>query len=68
VGEEHNITMPKDFADELQRAPEEKQAEIAAAHMAEQVQKLLDGGVAGIHFYCMNRSGPAIELLRRVKR
>jgi len=32
------------------------------------VQKLLDGGVPGIHFYCMNRSGPTIELLKRVKR
>jgi len=67
LGDEHNISMPQDFLDALQRAAEDKQPEIATAHMAEQVQKLLDGGVPGIHFYCMNRSGPTIELLRRVK-
>jgi methylenetetrahydrofolate reductase (NADPH) len=68
VGEEHNISMPQHLSDALQRAPENKQAEIATAYMAKQVQKLLDGGVSGIHFYCMNRSGPTIELLKRVKR
>jgi len=67
VGQEHNISMPQHLADALQRASEDKQAEIATAHMAQQVQKLLDGGVPGIHFYCMNRSGPTIDLLKRVK-
>jgi 5,10-methylenetetrahydrofolate reductase len=37
------------------------------AHQAEQVRKLIAGGVPGIHFYCMNRSGPTIDLLRRMK-
>jgi methylenetetrahydrofolate reductase (NADPH) len=67
VGAEHNITMPRRLREALQKAPEEEQKAIAMAHMAGEVRKLLDGGVPGIHFYCMNRSGPTIELLRRVK-
>jgi len=50
------------------RAPEDKQPAIATAYMAGELQKLLDGGVPGVHFYCMNRSVPTIEIPKRVKR
>jgi methylenetetrahydrofolate reductase (NADPH) len=68
IGTEHNISMPRDFGAALQRAAEADQAQLAAEHMAAQVQRLLDYGVPGIHFYCMNRSAPTIELLKRIKR
>lgn len=67
VGAEHNIAMPRHLREALQSAPADEQRATAMAHMAEQVRKLLDGGVPGIHFYCMNRSGPTIELLRRAR-
>jgi methylenetetrahydrofolate reductase (NADPH) len=67
VGTEHNITMPRRLQEALQNAPESEQRAIATAHQAEQVRKLIDGGVPGVHLYCMNRSAPTIELLRRVK-
>jgi methylenetetrahydrofolate reductase (NADPH) len=67
VGTEHNITMPRRLQGALQNAPQDEQREIALAHQAEQISKLMDGGVPGIHLYCMNRSGPTIELLRRVR-
>jgi len=35
--------------------------------MADLVQKLFDGGVPGIHFYCMNKSAPTIRLLQRTR-
>jgi methylenetetrahydrofolate reductase (NADPH) len=67
VGTEHNISMPKRLLQALQDAPEAEQREIAMAHQAAQVRKLIDGGVPGVHLCCMNRSGPTIELLRRAK-
>ena len=68
IGESLRITMPAEIRSRLEQASEAEQERLGADYMAEQVQKLLDGGVPGIHFYCMNRSGPTIELLKRVKR
>ena len=65
VGPDLHILMPRALQSALQGASEEDQTRIALDHMAEQVRKLLKGGVPGIHFYCMNRAGPTIELLRR---
>ena len=62
------ISMPSAIRSKLEKAPDEEQERLAADYMAAQVQKLLDAGVPGIHFYCMNRSGPMIELFKRFKR
>lgn len=67
LGDDLRIFMPEDIRSQLEKASEEEQEQLAAEYMAAQVQKLLDGGVPGIHFYCMNRSGPTIALLKRLK-
>ncbi|MFQ5935702.1 MAG: methylenetetrahydrofolate reductase [Acidiferrobacterales bacterium] len=67
VGEEYRITMPATLEAALQNTPEEEHKQIAEDHMADVLQKLLDGGVPGIHFYCMNRSQPVIRLLQRTR-
>jgi methylenetetrahydrofolate reductase (NADPH) len=67
LGDTLRISMPAEISTALEPAPEEDQAGIAADYMAAQVQKLLDGGAPGIHFYCMNRSGPTLELIRRLR-
>jgi methylenetetrahydrofolate reductase (NADPH) len=61
------ISMPPAIRSKLQAASEEDQEKIGAEYMAAQVQRLLDAGVPGIHFYCMNRSGPTIALLDRLR-
>ena len=67
LGDELRISMPSDLHDALRRADESEQAELAAAHTAKMVRRLLDGGVAGVHFYCMNRSGPTIRALQEAR-
>ncbi len=67
VGDEYKISMPVELRTALENVSEEDQKQIAEDHMADVVQKLLDGGVPGIHFYCMNRSKPTIRLLERVQ-
>ncbi len=67
LGPQLRISMPADLAKSLANADEEEQGKIAEAHMALQVRKLLEGGVAGIHFYCMNRSAPTLRLLERAR-
>ncbi len=57
--------MPVELRAALENVSEEDQRQIAEDHMADVVQKLLDGGVPGIHFYCMNRSKPTIRLLEQ---
>jgi hypothetical protein len=59
--------MPRHLQAALQNAPKNEQRGIAMAHQAGQARKGIDGGVPGIHLYCMNRSGPTVELLRRVQ-
>jgi len=65
LGDGLRISMPDQIVDRLLGLAEDEQRDFAEAYMAEQVRKLLDGGVAGIHFYCMNRSGPTIRVLDR---
>jgi methylenetetrahydrofolate reductase (NADPH) len=67
VGEQYLISMPAELQTALENASEEDQKQIAEDHMADVVQKLLDGGVPGIHFYSMNRSQPTIRLLERAR-
>ncbi|MFQ5994925.1 MAG: methylenetetrahydrofolate reductase [Acidiferrobacterales bacterium] len=67
VGEEYRVSMPAKLEADLQNAPEEDQKQIAEDHMAGVLKKLLDSGVPGIHFYCMNKSAPTIRLLQRAR-
>ena len=67
VGDQLHISMPAEIHTALENVSEEDQKQIAEDHMADVVQKLLDGGVPGIHFYCMNRSQPTIRLLERAR-
>ena len=67
VGEQLLISMPAELQTALGNASEEDQKKIAEDHMADVVQKLLDSGVPGVHFYCMNQSQPTIRLLDRAQ-
>lgn len=66
LGDELRIYMPKPLMEKLDAASEEDQEKIARDYTAEMVQKLLDSGVPGIHFYCMNKSQPTIDVLSQV--
>ena len=68
VGDELRISFPAPVQKALQQASKEDQPRIADDHMASLVEELLEAKVAGIHFYCMNRSGPTSRVLRRVAR
>jgi len=68
VGDALRISFPQQVQRALQEAHKDDQPRIADAHMAALVEELLDAKVAGIHFYCMNRSGPTSRLLQRVAR
>ncbi len=59
--------MPKKLRSALENSPEEDQERIAEDYMADLVQRLVAGGVPGIHFYCMNRSAATICLLERLR-
>jgi len=67
LGDQLRISMPRGIRERLENASADEQKELAQSYMAEQVRKLLDAGVAGIHFYCMNRSAPTIRLLDRAR-
>lgn len=66
VGDELRISFPAQIQKALCDASKEDQAQIAEDHMTALVEQLLEARVAGIHFYCMNRSGPTARILRRV--
>lgn len=66
VGDELRISFPEQVQKALCAASKEDQAQIAEDHMTALVEQLLEAEVAGINFYCMNRSGPTARILRRV--
>lgn len=68
VGDALRISFPAQVQHALMAAPKDDQPRLADAHMGALVERLAGAGVAGIHFYCMNRSGPTARLLRRVVR
>ncbi len=67
LGNDLRISMPAELSGTLRGLPAEDQAEIATEYMGVQVRTLLEAGVPGIHFYCMNRSGPTIRVLARAR-
>ena len=67
IGDEFRISLPARLQAALERASEEEQRRAAEDHMADLVRRLLEGGVPGIHFYCMNKSQPTIRLLQRAR-
>ena len=68
VGDALRIAFPARAQEALMNAPKEDQPRIADAHMGALVERLVEAKVEGIHFYCMNRSGPTARLLKRVVR
>lgn len=67
IGDEYRVSMPTKLRAALEHATEEDQKRLAEDYMTDLVQKLFDGGVPGIHFYCMNKSAPTIRLLQRAR-
>ena len=68
IGESLRISFPAAAREALCNAAKEDQPRIADQHMGALVERLVEARVAGIHFYCMNRSGPTSRLLQRVTR
>lgn len=67
VGGRLRISMPAELLGALRGLAPDDQATVAEEYMAAQVRTLLEAGVPGIHFYCMNRSGPTIRVLERAR-
>ncbi len=61
--------LPQDFVDRLTACgdDDDKQFEVGVEFCIRQVQELLDGGVAGIHFYVLNKSQATAKVLRNVR-
>ncbi len=61
------ISMPADLTGALRGLSVEDQAEVATEYLSGQVRTLLEAGVPGIHFYCMNRAEPTVGILERAR-
>ena len=60
--------LPKQFIDELSKDDsEEAQFEAGVEFAIQQTQDLVDAGVAGLHFYVLNRSVATSRILEAVK-
>jgi methylenetetrahydrofolate reductase (NADPH) len=61
--------LPAEFVQALQSAGDDADAQFAAGveFATRQTQALVDAGVPGIHFYVLNRSEAATEVLRNVR-
>jgi methylenetetrahydrofolate reductase (NADPH) len=62
--------LPASFVRDLEAAGDDTAAQFAVGvdFATRQTQALIDAGVPGIHFYVLNRSEAAAEVLRNVKR
>jgi methylenetetrahydrofolate reductase (NADPH) len=62
--------LPTSFVRDLEAAGDDTAAQFAVGvdFATRQTQALIDAGVPGIHFYVLNRSEAAAEVLRNVKR
>jgi methylenetetrahydrofolate reductase (NADPH) len=59
--------LPAELVDRLaQRDDPEWQFQVGVEHAVQQVQGLLDRGVAGLHFYVLNKSEAASRVLQTV--
>lgn len=68
IGTELRISFPAEVGKMLMGASKEDQARIAEDHTVDLVQRILDAGAPGIHFYCMNQSGPTSRVLQRIRK
>jgi methylenetetrahydrofolate reductase (NADPH) len=61
--------LPAEFVKALESAGDDADAQFAAGveFATRQTQELVDAGVPGIHFYVLNRSEAATEVLRNVR-
>lgn len=60
-------TMPTSFLDELaQKDDAQWQTEVGIAFATRQVQDLMDRGVAGLHFYVLNKSEATLRVASQV--
>ena len=66
VGPELRISVPRALEEALRGAGEAEQGRIADEHTGALVEKLLEAGAPGIHFYSMNQSAPTIRVLKRL--
>lgn len=62
-------TLPVDLLSRLEEAKgdDERLHEIGIAHTANQALDLLERGVAGIHFYVLNRHSHIAEIMERIR-
>lgn len=59
--------MPTSFLDELgKRDDAQWQTDVGIAFATKQVQDLMDGGVAGLHFYVLNKSEATLRVASQV--
>ena len=59
--------LPKDFIDELgMKDDADWQAKVGVEFAVQQVQELLDRGVAGLHFYVLNKSEATLQVAMQV--
>lgn len=60
-------SLPSEFATELARNDDtDWQKKVGIAYATKQVQDLLDGGVAGLHFYVLNKSEATLQVAQSV--
>lgn len=60
--------LPEKFLQDLEDSPDEaKQFEIGVRHSIAQTQELIEDGVAGLHFYILNRSAATSRILEEIE-
>ena len=61
-------TLPEAFTQAFEAAGDDEAAqfEVGVAYAARQVEELVAGGVAGMHFYVLNKSTATVRVLEHV--
>lgn len=62
-------TLPDDFASALKNCGDDadRQFEVGVEFATRQVQALIDSGAPGVHFYVLNKSQAATQILRQIE-